>query len=391
MILRAINLVLFILLLGTALTGVSAQSTKQDAPTPVTGNVITGEIRPRAVGDPRLTNYYYIFKGNQGDVFINVVSNNLDGDIDIFTAGKLDPLTKIPLFSGVSENETGRVIYLRKPAQLILRVQGRTPNDESATFQIKFAGSFVAMEAVETDNGPELPKIDLADRGAARVSPVGTIIEVFPRPEEEETANQAENTDRARSSDQPDAEVAVKKSITFSTLEKEPPVRDTTLIEIRKEASAETAENQTGAIDQDAPVDPVETGRGNEATGIERQGNVPRLVVTDKFENRDDRLPEEITESPRAATDEEGAKDMEKATETGSAVGPEAVQPVEPERLVNIKLVVLFKNKTKFRRSMDRITWFNVDRGILTIITDDATILKFSMLDIERMTFETDQ
>ena len=40
-------------------------------------------------------------------------------------------------------------IYFRQPQKVILRIEGRTPNDDPAEFQIKFAGNFEA--AVPTD------------------------------------------------------------------------------------------------------------------------------------------------------------------------------------------------------------------------------------------------
>src|SRR5690242_16919757 len=89
-----------------------AQSTNQNFPTPVTSNEIGGTIRARDIGDARLTTYFYFFNGSQGDIFINVVTKNLDGDIDVFTTDNLKPLTKITVYSDNPDSETGRVIYL---------------------------------------------------------------------------------------------------------------------------------------------------------------------------------------------------------------------------------------------------------------------------------------
>ncbi|MDQ6786853.1 MAG: hypothetical protein M3033_08595, partial [Acidobacteriota bacterium] len=126
---------------------IRAQSTNQNYPTPITSSEIAGKIAARDVGDARLTSHFFVFNGTQGDIFINIKTTNLDGDIDIFAAENLRPLTKIKVFSDATENETGRVIYLRKPEKLILRVEGRTPNDEAATYSLKFAGSFVPAQA----------------------------------------------------------------------------------------------------------------------------------------------------------------------------------------------------------------------------------------------------
>lgn len=64
-------------------SAIYSQSTNQSFPTPVTSNEINGTIKARDLGDARLTSYFYVFNGNQGDIFINVVTKNLDGDIDI--------------------------------------------------------------------------------------------------------------------------------------------------------------------------------------------------------------------------------------------------------------------------------------------------------------------
>lgn len=161
---------------------VGAQSRDQNFPTPVTTNEISGSIKARDVGDSRLTSYFYIFDGGQGDIFINVVTKNFTGDIDVFTQEALRPLTKMVIYSDAAVDETGRLIYLRKPERLILRIEGRTPNDDPAPFRIKFAGSFIAIRA---QKGAEAPSIDRApdsDESRTRVNSVGTIIEVRPKP-----------------------------------------------------------------------------------------------------------------------------------------------------------------------------------------------------------------
>src|SRR6185369_12452758 len=93
----------------------AAQSSDQGYPTAVTENVVHGRIRARDVGDARLTTYYYTFSGEQGDLFVNIVTTNLNGSIDVFTADALKPLTKVIVYADLSQSETGRVIYLRKP------------------------------------------------------------------------------------------------------------------------------------------------------------------------------------------------------------------------------------------------------------------------------------
>ncbi len=161
---------------------VSGQSTDGGFPTPVTTSEITGVIKARDIGDSRLTTYFYEFDGGQGDIFINVVTKNLSGDIDVYTADGLRPLTKVVIYADIGTSETGRLIYLRKPERLILRVEGRTPGDEAATYRIKFAGSFIAMKAVKAEKEPVVDTTAKTDETGIRVNSVGTILPSDPKP-----------------------------------------------------------------------------------------------------------------------------------------------------------------------------------------------------------------
>ena len=137
----------------------AAQSNDQRYPTPVTRSEIRGRIDARPIGDARLTQHFYVFDGEQGDIFVNIVAKNFTGDIDIFVQDGLRPLSKIVFYADYQNNETGRVLYLRKSERLLLRVQGRTPNDDPASYVIKFAGSFLAVNAADFPDAPELPVI----------------------------------------------------------------------------------------------------------------------------------------------------------------------------------------------------------------------------------------
>jgi len=172
-----------------------AQSSDPDFPTAITSNELSGTIRPRDLGDSRTTTYYYAFEGGQGDIFINVVSRNLSGDIDVFTQSGLRPLTKIVIYPDADRAETGRLLYLRKPEKLILRVQGRTPGDEPASFQIKFAGSFVALAS---DADDAAPKVESATDTGVTVNSVGTIIATRPKPKPTPKATRDVDTDAAK-------------------------------------------------------------------------------------------------------------------------------------------------------------------------------------------------
>jgi hypothetical protein len=168
--------------------GVFAQSSDQNYPTPVTTSEIRGAVRARDIGDSRLTTYFYAFDGDQGDVFVNVLTKNFNGDVDIFTVDGLKPLTKIVLYADAGVTETGRIVYLRRSERMLLRVEGRSPDDNPATFVIKFAGSFVALKPSRKpgDLGP--PQVAIDESDGVRLSSAGAIVPVVQKPKAETAA-----------------------------------------------------------------------------------------------------------------------------------------------------------------------------------------------------------
>jgi len=205
-----LKILCFLCILCGSICSIKAQSTSQNYPTPITSNEISGTIAARDIGDARLTNYFYVFNAVQGDVFINVVTKNLNGDIDIFTADNLRPLTKITIYADASDNETGRVIYLRQPVKLILRIEGRTPNDTAATYRIKFAGSFAPAQANTTaeNQDTETPTVKTDNQTDVRVNSVGTIIEIKPKP----TPSPKEVTAEVKKSERENKELTKEKT-----------------------------------------------------------------------------------------------------------------------------------------------------------------------------------
>lgn len=168
-------LVAFLLLIATSSF---AQSIDPNAPTPVRTNSVTGGIAARDLGDARLTDHYYRFTGTPGDLMITVQSKNLNGDVDVFTAGSLRPLIKITLYAELATPVT-KGIYLRKREDLVLRIQARTPSDEEGTYRLFFGGSFEPViggpDIAETETpAPETPA---QTPGTRRVTSVGARID----------------------------------------------------------------------------------------------------------------------------------------------------------------------------------------------------------------------
>ena len=330
-----------------------AQSTLPDFPTPVSTNELSGAIKPRDVGDSRLTTYYYWFEGSQGDVFVNLVTRNFAGDVDFFVQNGLRPLTKIVVYPDFGEVETGRVIYLRKPEKLLLRVQGRTPNDDPAQFRVKFAGSFVAVSGAGSAE-PEIPKVTGETVGSVRVNSVGTILQPPPRPVKDETP----------------APVAVVES----TDSKEIP---------KSEAETEAAKNEPGEARSVPKVELVIT----DDTVKEASAKAPARRTTPPRRTRTSRTapPKRVSTPPdspvseieeKKETDVDPTKDETKTAES----------KVDP--LANVQLVILFKDGRKIERPILEVARFSVDRGVLTVVAKGGRIGRYSMVDVAKVTIQ---
>jgi hypothetical protein len=171
----------FVLLLLTAVS-LSAQSTDPNAPSPVRSNTVTGSIAARDLGDARLTDHYYALTGMPGDVLVTIQSQNLNGDIDVFTVTSLRPLLKVTLYAEISTPVT-KGIYLRKRENLILRVEARSPNDDQGTYRIFFGGTFAPIVGgpdTAEEETPSTPTETARTPGTRRVSSTGARL---PEPE----------------------------------------------------------------------------------------------------------------------------------------------------------------------------------------------------------------
>jgi hypothetical protein len=171
-----------------AACGALAQSTEIDFPTPVRASELNGVILPRDVGDPRPTRHFYSLNGTPGDLVITVESKNLDGDVDLFTAGTLRPLAKISLYAGEATTSASKSIYLKRREALVLRVEARSPNESQGGYRIRFEGGFEPITG-EVANAPEASAppasaSDRADQKTKRVTSVGARIEEPPAPVE---------------------------------------------------------------------------------------------------------------------------------------------------------------------------------------------------------------
>lgn len=330
-----------------------AQSTNQDFPTPVTTNEVSGTIKPRDIGDPRLTSYFFQLDGSQGDLFVNIVTRNFSGDIDIFTQTGLRPLTKIVVYADLAEHETGRVLYLRKPEKMILRVQGRTPGDDPASFRIKFAGSFVASTQAEPGGEPTLPSLTAKNESGIRVNSVGTIVEVIPKATPTPAPVEAVATSDERT--QPVKPEAERK-------------RDE---ETSANATASTTDEKKPAVvvTENIPEDPATSPPPPRTTARGRRRTPPKAA------------------DPTAKVPPPSSTTTTNRNRRGRTPPPEP-EPKAPDPMEKVNLVILFKDGTTITRPMSEVLRFTVDKGVLTVIAKDGSIGRYSILDVAKVTIE---
>lgn len=338
----------FVLLAVIAVLSAHGQSTNVNYPTPVTSDSVSGRIKARDIGDSRSTVHYYVFEGNQGDIFLKIEATNLNGDIDVFYAENLRPLTKVSIYADTSPTQTGREIYLRKREKLILRVEGRTPNDDPALYSIKFEGSFKTVAANSVEKEPKLPEVKSEEEGEVKVNSIGTIVEAKPTPKPITTAGNTRNrTARTATTPQP---VSTVKPKSTKTVKEEPKVDEEE--ESEKKSEVITTDN--------LPKENVETVAKKEPKPKTTKKKTPvptRKTTTTK------KTTEKVAAKPNSAA--ELAKAME-----------------------NIRLIVDFKDGGRVERPMNDILRFGVDKGVLTIINKDGSIGKYSILDVTKITVE---
>jgi hypothetical protein len=333
-------------IVGLGIT-IRAQSSDQNYPTAVTTNEINGVIKARDIGDPRLTTYFYEFDGVQGDIFINVVSKNLTGDIDIFAVDGLRPLAKMVIYAETDPSETGRLVYLRKPERLLLRVEGRSPNDDAATFRIKFGGSFVALAPRKTEDVPKVEETG-ADNRRVRVNSVGTIIKVPPKPQPTRKVEVPRTDNSTVESEGRKRTTQANRGETPTTETTEPPSRKPVLV---------VEDNLKPAAPVENTVDSTEAKTTEAKPGANKSTSPPRTVFT----GRKPPVKRPLSEEPK-----------EKAADP----------------LANVRLVVELKDGSVIEKPLNEVMRFAVTGGIITVVGKDGSVKRYSMVDVAKVTIQ---
>jgi hypothetical protein len=330
---------IWLLLLFASLAGhASAQSTDVAWPSPVRGNEVTGTIPARDIGDPRVTDHFYAFTGMPGDVLITIDSRNLNGDVDVFTFSGLRPILKFTVYAGSSSPIT-KSIYLRKQEDLILRVEGRTPNDDEAVYSIHFGGSFAPITAgplAEHDDAIQAatPGVESRKNGR-RVSSVGARI------------------------DEPRTEVA------------EAPLPQPTPIEPSETEAKTTAAKPTSrrtrrpAARRTRPVRPQTE---ESATKVETAA------------------PSENTERPAESTETKTSTATGPTRRTKAARGAAKAPVVQEPEDTGPRLVIETNDGTLVNRYMGSVRRLTVENGQVVVVGKDGKIQRIPLVSVVRMT-----
>lgn len=356
-----IKLLVFVILGVSFSLTVSAQSTDLNFPTAVTTNEINGTVKARDIGDPRVTSYFYTFDGGQGDVFINAVTKNFNGDIDVFTAEGLRPLTKMVLYADTGESETGRLIYLRKPDRLILRVEGRSPNDDPATFRIKFAGSFIAAAAQKSQQDPTVAKQDADPESGVRVNSVGTIVAVIPKSQSAAIEKSDARETVASENGKGEKTVLPRKPPDNLPSPTPPAAMKTPIVKAQKPPIF-------------TPKPPAK--RADVAKNNRTAANKPAKKETSGVNT--------IIKRPSSSQREAAAQ--KPASTASKPVAPRAAKAPDP--MASIRLVVQLKAGDVIERPMNEVRKFSVDKGVLTVVGNDGSIVRYSILDVAKVTIQ---
>ncbi len=358
----AFRLIPTLLTLLTSAALVCAQSADANYPTPVHEKNLTGRIQARDLGDARLTNHYYAFHGAPGDLVITVQSRNLNGDIDVFTAGTLRPLLKLTLYAE-STTPVTKGIYLRKTEDLMLRVQARTPNDEEGSYQFFFSGSFRPIEGSDIAEAAT-PATEAApsNRSGRRASSVGARIDEPPPPLTEVATIPAlpEPTPAPTPVESPSPEVT-EKPVEVAPAPARPAPRTA-----RGRRPTTPTTRPTATTSPKPSETPVETAKTEEPAATEP---APKPKPPARSTTR------------RGSTTTAASRPSEPKAEPKAEPKPEAAE-------MGPRLIIETNDGTLINQSMSRVKRVTIENGAVVVIGKDGKIDRILLANVVKMSIE---
>jgi hypothetical protein len=360
---------LAVLLLLSAAAPLRAQSNDANYPTPVFTSEVTGRIAPRDVGDPRRTRHFYIFRGTEGDLAVNLETANLIGDVDVFTATTFQPLVKFTLFG-----DAGRLtksFYLRTEQSLILRVEARAVGDAEGTYRVTFGGSFAPAPAeLANTSAPPEPTLSGAasrDPNARRVTSTGARID---EPRAQPTPGE---TEAATPRPTPTARTATRRGGAASRRNR----GGRTTTPARPRADTATAQPDTtkpGGAETNKPeetaAEPRPTPETPGADAAPRAPTAPRRRGTRTTTRRG---------SARAGSNAPRTTEGNGGTESAAA---------QPTPAPAQRLIIITKEGETLEQNMSAVRRVTVENNQLVVLLRDGKVIRRPMLDVLRMSIE---
>lgn len=344
---------------------VLAQSQDINAPNPVRGFEVNGQIAARDIGDARFTNHYYTFVGNPGDLMITVEARNLNGDIDVFTTTGLRPLLKFSIYAE-SIAPVAKGVFLRKRENLILRVEARSPNDDQGTYQIRFGGSFEPIVGGEFLAEAEKPaeettasSVTSSGRKIRRVTSAGEII-YEPEP--------------------PPAEVAAAPT---------PEPTPAPVVEEKSEPSKETV----AEAPKETPPRSTRTRRPANRRGRNRPPAEPPATVEKEATAATETAETKTAETKTEETKTEEATARRSSSRRGSnrrTRQPEPTPPAEtaPQEETGPRLILETSDGTLINRSMSTVRRVMVENNQVVVVGKDGQVIRVQLSKVVRMSIE---
>jgi len=359
----------FFILIVTVLCVVAstgfAQSPDQSLPTPVLANEVNGTIAALDLGDARVTRHFYAFEANPGDLIVTMDSENLNGDIDVFTAVTLRPLMKTTMYANTKMPEVTKSIFLRVHQILIMRVEARTPNDEAGSYHIRFRGSFEPFSggipvAEATESTAESPR---SSRGTKRVSSVGATIA------------------------EPPAEKITKVESTLAPVSEPRAVATGSETAEKPSTASETAKKPEASKSTTAKTTAKSTPRNTRrrAPARSKPAAQPKESV-ETSPNKSETKP--TTKESEAVKKETPGRGKSRAGVSKTTPTPEKPSQEVTPPPIEVRLVIEQKDGTKIDRPMSTVRRVVVEGNIIVIVLKTGHIERVPMSVVTRMAIE---
>ena len=356
---RLIKAVAAFLLTLAAAAPLCAQSSEANYPTPVLAGELSGRIAARDVGDARRTRHFYIFRGTEGDLVVNLETSELLGDVDVFLATGFRPLVKFTLFGDAAR--LSKSFYLRKEETLVLRVEARAVGDAEGTYRVTFGGSFLpAPPELANQTRPEAPTLSSAEpsRNTRRVTSTGARIEE-PRAEPVPAAETA---------------TAEPTPAPTPTPARTTGRRSTNNRRGRNTRPAPPRARPSESAAQPTPATPESTGA---KPAEDTTAAAPSPTPTSTSRRRGTRAP-----SRRSTRESAGARGTEPPAQPPADAQP-APAPAPTQRLI-----IVTKDGETLERDMSGVRRVTVENNQVVIVGRDGKVTRRPLADILRMSIE---